>query len=612
MGTIKRNTELTANEQHAVSEEKTAYYENSANDFVVQVPKNIGNNMPVAITYKDHALRFCFNDIAEVPSNISQPKNANVVAEELQKELSKTSNDALRAKIQNEYATAVQNNRSSVSYSAIKTDTDLTYYISGQSLKEDIILHSIPVEKSYSFDFMFNGLKAVLQEDNSVIFYDNYNSPIFVIAAPVMFDSDEGYCADIIVVVEETQTGCRYTLEPNREWLEDESRVYPVTLDPQVTTTQNTNYIHDNGVQQSNPSTNYIAADRMYVGSGSGSYEGRIYFKLTQWPSATNLNANTITSAEMRLSYYPQANWQTAHNMTVDVYRVSSAWNTNTITWNNQTGIGGTWIAKKDIGDARNKTSGYDSFDVTSWVKAHYSSPSTDYGIRLQPRTVVSSTNRACYISSDYYADTGKRPIIRIFYLPYETTLLALKEFDENGNIILRNDYFETVKSYAIEDRLDNCYTDFYSTYTKTNMKNKLQSSTLFFIHTHGKQTGFYCGNDFLEMADLNNVNLSNLKFALLLTCNTGDGGYSSANVSNNTPVNIVEKMVCCGAKTVVGFNIVTYVSDCNTFAKDFARRTIHNGQSVRNAIANMNRQDYIKDMISAAVIGGNQYQTLN
>ena len=110
----------------------------------------------------------------------------------------------------------------------------------------------------------------------------------------------------------------------------------------------------------------------------------------------------------------------------------------------------------------------------------------------------------------------------------------------------------------------------------------------------------------------MNNVNLSNLKFALLLTCNTGDGGYSSANVSNNTPVNIVEKMVCCGAKTVVGFNIVTYVSDCNTFAKDFARRTIHNGQSVRNAIANMNRQDYIKDMISAAVIGGNQYQTLN
>ena len=100
-----------------------------------------------------------------------------------------------------------------------------------------------------------------------------------------------------------------------------------------------------------------------------------------------------------------------------DRYKVSSSWDTNTITWNNQTGIGGTLVSSKFISDSRNKTSGYDTFDVIAWVKSHYSSPSTDYGIRLQPRTVDSSTNRACYISSDY-STTSSRPLILIEYTP--------------------------------------------------------------------------------------------------------------------------------------------------------------------------------------------------
>ena len=248
---------------------------------------------------------------------------------------------------------------------------------------------------------------------------------MFVIAAPFMFDSDESCSSDILVTLEKTNTGCRYTLTPDREWLEDAERVYPVTLDPQVTTTQNASYIHDNGVQQSDPNTNYITADRMYVGSGSNSTQGRIYFKLTQWPSTTNLTAASITNASLNLNYYPQSNWQTAYQMTVDVYRVSSSWNTSTITWNNQTGIGGTLISSKYISDSRNKTSGYESFDVTSWVKSHYSSPSTDYGIRLQPRTVASSTNRACYISSDY-STMASRPIVKIDYAPRSSTATGI------------------------------------------------------------------------------------------------------------------------------------------------------------------------------------------
>ena len=428
-GTIKRDSELTEYERRNISRDQQnvnlpyniEYFENKANDFHVQLPKEINSNTPIVVSYGGHSLRFRFNSITNTAAEVTQPGNTTAIAQELQNKLAETTNSHLRVKIENDFATAVQKNRSSVSYASVKNNIDLNYYVSGQSLKEDIVFHSLPSTESFSFDFTYTGLTAVLEEDKSVVFYDELGASVFVIAAPFMFDSDEGYSSDILVTLEQTGTGCRYTLTPNREWLEDTERVYPVTLDPQVATTQNTSYIHDNGVQQSDPNTNYITADRVYVGSGPNSKQGRMYFKLTQWPSATGLNADTITSASLNLSYYPQASWQTAYQTTIDVYKVSSSWDTNTITWNNQTGIGGTLVSSKFISDSRNKTSGYDTFDVIAWVKSHYSSPSTDYGIRLQPRTVDSSTNRACYISSDY-STTASRPIIKISYTPSSGT----------------------------------------------------------------------------------------------------------------------------------------------------------------------------------------------
>lgn len=427
-GIVKRDAELTANEKQNILQStdtvsrtySAAYYENNANDFKVQLPKEINSNMPVVVNYSGHSLRFRFNDITRATAEISQPKDATAVAQELQNELANTADNNLRVKIQNDFATAVQKNRSYISYPSVKNDIDLDYYVTGQSLKEDIVFHSLPTAESFSFEFTYTGLNAVLEEDKSVVFKNEAGNPVFVVAAPCMFDSDEGYSSDILVTVEETDTGCRYTLTPDRKWLSDEARVYPVTLDPQVaTTTQNASYIKDSGVQESNPDTNYRTADRMYLGSGPNSTQGRIYFNLAQWPSATGLTASSIFSANLNLSYYRQANWQTAYRMFVDVYRVLSPWDSSTITWNNQTSISGIRITSKYIGDHRNWTDGYDDYDVTSWVQYHYSNPSTDYGIRLQPRKVADSINRACYISSDYYADTSLRPIIYINYFRF-------------------------------------------------------------------------------------------------------------------------------------------------------------------------------------------------
>ncbi len=427
MGEIKRNDELTDQDRQAIEQNaqrrnthNAEYYENNANDFQVQLPKDIDSDTPIVITYEGHTVRFSANNIKEVSSNIEQPLSEAEATQKLQKALVGVTDTESQERIKKEHATSLQRNRSAVKYPSAQNGIDINYYVSGQSLKEDIVLRHVPTARSFSFDFTYTGLQAVLQPDSSVLFIDEAGETIFVIPAPYMFDSDMGYSTDIAVTVEQTEDGCRYTLTPSRAWLEDEQRVYPVTVDPWIETTQNASYIHDNGVQQINPITPYTENERMYVGyTSDGTKEARVYFKLTQWPSATGMNAATISEAYLYFSYYPQASWQTANGITINVHKVPSSWDTNTLTWNTQPSMG-SMISSLTLGDRRGKTSGYDEYNVTQWVKSHYSNPSTDYGICFDPSKgndlEIAGTNWACYISSDYYTNTARRPIIEIYY----------------------------------------------------------------------------------------------------------------------------------------------------------------------------------------------------
>lgn len=103
---------------------------------------------------------------------------------------------------------------------------------------------------------------------------------------------------------------------------------------------------------------------------------------------------------------------------------------------------------------------------------------------------------------------------------------------------------------------------------------------------------------------------MSNLSFALLMTCNTGVN-YNPTHITHCTPVNIIEQMVICGAETVVGFNDETWVSDCNKFGPDITFKLISGGLSVVDAIDRISYTSYRKDMSSIAVVAGNGNNTL-
>lgn len=189
--------------------------------------------------------------------------------------------------------------------------------------------------------------------------------------------------------------------------------------------------------------------------------------------------------------------------------------------------------------------------------------------------------------------------------------IIDVRLFAVNEYNIPRDSYFEQTSTIISSVRTNEIQTNFYTSISDNDMILALDSTKLFFIHTHGYQNGIYTGTGWIESSELVSVDLSNLELALLMTCNTGDGGYNQGNVDSNNPINIVERMICCGAETVVGFNDTTYVKDCNLFAPDFAEQTMINRLSVADAIDSIDYTGYMKDMSSIAVIGGNLDNTI-
>ena len=339
-------------------------------------------------------------------------------------------------RLREEAAIIVENKAAGITYKNVLDKVDLKYQISGQKLKETILL-SEPVEQDvFSFSLHYEGLVPAVQEFGSVYFYEEGQvdkEPVFIIEAPYMEDSsqEDTLNTDIEVTVQATSYGCIYSLKPNKEWLNSPERVYPIMIDPTVTTSTSASDIEDNHVNQSDPGTNYMTTNRMYVGSnlsGTTAYESRAYIRFPRVSGITS--SSLIASAKMYLNHYPTSSWQSADNLTINVYDVGNYnWDSKTLTWNTQKNY---VFSNLIFSRKTDKSYSEESFDITSLVRKWYTA-SSDNGLVIKPGSLDrSKTNRTCYFSSDCdYSYANKRPRISITY--YDPATIS------NGYYFIRN-----------------------------------------------------------------------------------------------------------------------------------------------------------------------------
>lgn len=341
-------------------------FTNKSNAMQVELPRTLHSDSPITIEKDKYRLSFYFVDLKE-KITIDKVQNSFDTKES--------------PKEQDKSDVNIPYKNSKVLYQNYFKNTDLEYQIYGQTLKENIIINkSSDYKKTYSFKIEAPEMIAQVNQTNTITFMNTEKQPIFILPSPYMSDANQTLSYDISVSLHQEGNGTYLlTYSPSEEWLTASERAYPVTIDPGVTTDTSTSNIDSFVVVNSNnspsQSTLYPALinSKQPSTSASDSIFSKLYIKFPELNEQSQKgNIQKVTLSMFCHRFTGENTDQLQANM------VTSKWNGNTLTYNNQPKY------SSDIIDICNlKQEGQINLDITSAVKKWENGTSNE-GIVLQ------------------------------------------------------------------------------------------------------------------------------------------------------------------------------------------------------------------------------------
>ena len=313
--------------------------------------------------------------------------------------------------------TTLEKLTSTVVYNGVFKATNLEYILGSTGLKENLILESAKAPTQFLAEYKANGLTPVQLDSKTVELRAEDGTVIYTITAPFMADADN-VCSDGVTLTLESVKNNTFTVKITLDsaWLDAEDRVYPVTVDPFLETSQS-------WTDESNIQSAYIASSTpgASYGRGGSSYEGSLYVgktngkgktcALLKVPNLPTLSvADKVVHAEMAVfvrACYPE--------LRMDLHRVTTDWNQSTVCWNSGVGFDGAitdyqivqYMEETDEGKER-----WQRFEITDLVRGWYCGEIPNYGVFIRSDAENSSSQaRAWMMSSGYTTIEKARPI---------------------------------------------------------------------------------------------------------------------------------------------------------------------------------------------------------
>jgi YD repeat-containing protein len=294
----------------------------------------------------------------------------------------------------------IEKNR--VTYPGVFSNTDLRFFVDNNAVKEELVLHGKPEQSQFTYETNMKGLEAKEGQNGEILFQDKDGNTFYTLTKPFMYDSAESVSHDMSmkIRVEKGKTYIDVTFD--QEWINSPDRKFPVIVDPSVIIHDSTT--EDNMISSTYPNSNYWLDPSIYTGK-------QVYYGTTRTLMRFNLknllSGAKITSANFRLSSHSNTNGYN-HTAGVGVSPINKAWDTKTVTWNNQPTV------EPQISSLNVTNDGDYTFFITNLVKDWYSGIKSNYGFML--KNTDENVNRKMFWSSDYSADPLKKPKLIVNY----------------------------------------------------------------------------------------------------------------------------------------------------------------------------------------------------
>jgi RHS repeat-associated protein len=409
--------------------------ENKANRFKVKFEKNNLNNKLVNLSMENSSF------------TMTPVKNEDNVPQTTMKQ-------------QQQSVTETKEN--DISYNDIYPGVDINYSIGNQKVKEDIILQEKPLESTptkYSFKLDITNLSYEKQDDGSILFSDLNKQPLFYIDRPYMFDSfvpsgyqklpnitsipEEALSHDVVMNIVERDDELFIDIVPNRDWLMDSKRVYPVVIDPTIVMIQPKTEGIDTTIRSSHPTLTGGGETDTTVGLQKGDNGfTKVLRSLYKFDLSSIPGGASILNADLNL-------WMSSVSndtpIQVDAHEITKPWTENGATWNSTgsttwTNNGGDYIATpidsvSGIGNHLDLSFNL-NWDITSTVKKWSGTPSSNNGLLLKSSNESTDSYKK-FISSDS-ANTEYTPMLAVTY--YSGSRLGLENYWTFDEHVLTND----------------------------------------------------------------------------------------------------------------------------------------------------------------------------
>lgn len=138
----------------------------------------------------------------------------------------------------NDKFTTLKNITTETLYKDVFSDVDLQYFVTTTGIKENIILKSSKAQNEFTLNYKISNLTAKQKDEKTITLSNKDGKEIYTISAPYMYDAKGSTSTQMkIEIVKQKGSNLQVKLTADYAFIHTIGRAFPVTIDPEITTT---------------------------------------------------------------------------------------------------------------------------------------------------------------------------------------------------------------------------------------------------------------------------------------------------------------------------------------------------------------------------------------